>query len=234
MHFHLPKPLHGWREFVGEVGIIVVGVLIALGAEQVVEGLHWRHAVRMQREALHKEIQGDLSTASYRLLQEPCISRRLNELMIVFERHKAAQPLGLAGAVGSPAVLGAATGAWETASHGETLDHMPLDERLDLGAAFHSFANLSDDLQQESHIWDDLGRLDHPNILEAADWSDLRAAYARAARWDTRVAFLAQWILTKQTAGQKPDVLGPDVVEVIRERPLCKPLLQTEPRQKEL
>jgi len=23
MHFHLPKPLHGWREFAGEVGIIV-------------------------------------------------------------------------------------------------------------------------------------------------------------------------------------------------------------------
>ena len=37
MHFHLPKPLHGWREFVGEVGIIVIGVLIALGAQQVVE-----------------------------------------------------------------------------------------------------------------------------------------------------------------------------------------------------
>jgi len=32
MHFHLPKPLHGWREFAGEVGIIVIGVLIALGA----------------------------------------------------------------------------------------------------------------------------------------------------------------------------------------------------------
>ena len=37
MHFHLPKPLHGWREFWGEVGIIVIGVLIALGAQQVVE-----------------------------------------------------------------------------------------------------------------------------------------------------------------------------------------------------
>ena len=37
MHVHLPKPLHGWREFTGEVGIIVLGVLIALGAEQVVE-----------------------------------------------------------------------------------------------------------------------------------------------------------------------------------------------------
>jgi hypothetical protein len=25
MHFHLRKPLHGWREFAGEVGIIVLG-----------------------------------------------------------------------------------------------------------------------------------------------------------------------------------------------------------------
>lgn len=35
MHFHMPKPMHGWREFLGEVGIIVFGVLIALSAEQV-------------------------------------------------------------------------------------------------------------------------------------------------------------------------------------------------------
>ena len=34
MHLHLPKPLHGWRAFVGEVGIIVIGVLIALGASR--------------------------------------------------------------------------------------------------------------------------------------------------------------------------------------------------------
>ena len=32
MHFQLPKPLHGWRQFFGEVGIIVICVLIALGA----------------------------------------------------------------------------------------------------------------------------------------------------------------------------------------------------------
>jgi hypothetical protein len=228
MHFHLPKPLHGWREFGGEVGIIVVGVLIALGAEQVVEELHWRNAVKMQRQALHEEISGDLSTASYRLLQEPCITRRLNELMIVFERHKAGQPLGVSGPVGSPAVLFAAEGAWETASHGQTLDHMPLDERLDLGGAFQSFASLDEELQQESRVWDDLGRLDQPDILEAADWSELRGAYAKAARWDTRVAFFAKWTLTHNAVGQKPDVLTPDVVKVIRDRPLCKPLLQSE------
>ena len=37
MRFLLPKPIHGWRMFAGEVGIIVIGVLIALGAQQVME-----------------------------------------------------------------------------------------------------------------------------------------------------------------------------------------------------
>jgi large-conductance mechanosensitive channel len=34
---HLPKPLHGWRAFAGEVGIIVLGVLIALAFGQIVQ-----------------------------------------------------------------------------------------------------------------------------------------------------------------------------------------------------
>jgi hypothetical protein len=52
MHFHLPKPLHGWRAFAGEVGIIVIGVLIALSAEQFAEYLHNRAQVRHGEEAL--------------------------------------------------------------------------------------------------------------------------------------------------------------------------------------
>ena len=56
MHFHLPKPLHGWREFLGEVGIIVIGVLIALGAEQVVESIHWRESVSQMRQAMRSEL----------------------------------------------------------------------------------------------------------------------------------------------------------------------------------
>ena len=37
MRFDLIKPVNGWRAFWGEVGIIVLGVLIALGAQQVAE-----------------------------------------------------------------------------------------------------------------------------------------------------------------------------------------------------
>ena len=47
MHIHLPKPLHGWRALIGEVGIIVVGVLIALGAEQLLKPLTHAKGRRM-------------------------------------------------------------------------------------------------------------------------------------------------------------------------------------------
>jgi len=67
MHVHLPKPLHGWRAFVGEVGIIVVGVLIALGAEQMVEALHWRSEVAGFRSAVRQEVALDLGTYRFRM-----------------------------------------------------------------------------------------------------------------------------------------------------------------------
>ena len=82
MHFHLPKPLHGWREFAGEVGIIVIGVLIALGAEQVVESVHWSHEVEAQRLSLNAEAQDNLGSVARRQTQQSCVDRRLGEIRI--------------------------------------------------------------------------------------------------------------------------------------------------------
>lgn len=80
MHFHLPKPLHGWRAFVGEVGIIVVGVLIALSAEQVVENWHWRERVADAREALHGELADHYLQAVEWRMVEPCIAAQIAAL----------------------------------------------------------------------------------------------------------------------------------------------------------
>jgi hypothetical protein len=61
MHFPLPKPLHGWRQFAGEVGVIVLGVLIALAAGQVVEWAHWRHQQHDVLERLFQEARSDVA-----------------------------------------------------------------------------------------------------------------------------------------------------------------------------
>ena len=86
MHFHLPKPLHGWREFVGEVGIIVLGVLIALGAEQAVEGVHDRFVAGESRHNVREEVAFNLGFWRSRLEQSPCIASRLSQLSKIVER----------------------------------------------------------------------------------------------------------------------------------------------------
>jgi hypothetical protein len=80
MHFHLPKPLHGWRAFVGEVGIIVVGVLIALGAEQVVENLQWQQKIAATTEELDGELHGNAVSAYDWLTVAPCVDRQLQAI----------------------------------------------------------------------------------------------------------------------------------------------------------
>jgi hypothetical protein len=78
MHFHLPKPLHGWREFAGEVGIIVLGVLIALGAEQLVDDWAWHKKVKHAEDAMRLELAEDDGPQAYgRVLIGPCLDAEL-------------------------------------------------------------------------------------------------------------------------------------------------------------
>lgn len=80
MHFHLPKPLHGWRAFVGEVGIIVIGVLIALGAQQVVESWQWHQKAAQTKEILDAELHRDAVSAYDWLTVAPCVDQQLNSI----------------------------------------------------------------------------------------------------------------------------------------------------------
>lgn len=78
MHFHLPKPLHGWREFVGEVGIIVLGVLIALGAEQIIDDIRWHQKVERTKAELNAELHDDELSAYRWLTDHRCMENALS------------------------------------------------------------------------------------------------------------------------------------------------------------
>ncbi|HEV2595550.1 MAG TPA: hypothetical protein VGU01_10165 [Sphingomicrobium sp.] len=78
MHFHLPKPLHGWREFAGEVGIIVLGVLIALAAEQAIETTRWHEKVERTKDLLDSELHDDALSAYGWLATGRCLDQQLN------------------------------------------------------------------------------------------------------------------------------------------------------------
>src|SRR6185503_19505378 len=97
MDIHKPKPWRGWPEFVKEIGTIVIGVLIALGAEQAVEQLHWAHEVRDARAALAVEMGHSNRHLAYRVAAEPCVARRLDALESIVEeaaKHRPVPRLG--------------------------------------------------------------------------------------------------------------------------------------------
>ena len=78
MPVRLPKPLHGWRQFAGEVGIIVIGVLIAL----VIGAKAWQDSSDSAdaRGNIRAEIGANLGKLSQRARTQPCIERRLDEI----------------------------------------------------------------------------------------------------------------------------------------------------------
>jgi hypothetical protein len=86
VHFHLPKPLHGWRELAQEIAVIVVGVLIALGAEQLVEAWTWREHVHVAERAMRVELLADDGPELYqRAAMHPCVQRQLDRIRAAVE-----------------------------------------------------------------------------------------------------------------------------------------------------
>ena len=93
MHIHLPKPLHGWRALVGEIGIIVVGVLIALSAEQFAEFVHDRAQVRHGEEALRDNFRRFVTYTAELDAYAPCITARSAELRQLIDRSSVTHQL---------------------------------------------------------------------------------------------------------------------------------------------
>ena len=73
----LPTPLHGWRAFAGEVGVVVLGVAIALGAGQLAEAINWRMQVSDARGALGTELADSVDRKSTRLNSSHRIASRM-------------------------------------------------------------------------------------------------------------------------------------------------------------
>ena len=79
--FPSTQPLHGWRELLNEVGVIVIGVLIALAAEQVVEAARWRDKMAVAERAMQIELAEDDGPQAYgRLIIAQCLDSQITKI----------------------------------------------------------------------------------------------------------------------------------------------------------
>src|SRR5581483_6681060 len=86
MDIHKPKPWRGLREFLKEIGTIVIGVLIALAGEQAVERLEWAHKVHAAEDAMRADLLADDGPQVYqRAAMHDCLTARLDAIRAAVE-----------------------------------------------------------------------------------------------------------------------------------------------------
>jgi hypothetical protein len=86
MNIHLPRVPHGVRELGREIGIIVVGVLIALFFQQLAEAWDWNQKVGAAEKAMRTELLMDDGPQIYlRAALHPCVEGRLDAIRSAVE-----------------------------------------------------------------------------------------------------------------------------------------------------
>lgn len=152
MHIHLPKPLHGWREFVGEIVIIVIGVLIALGAEQLVEAWHWHHKIDAAEAAMRLELAEDDGPQAYgRVLIGNCLDRQLQRIQDG-AGHVPAGELRQWAAAYEPPFRTWDSEAWKVVVAGDTGSRMGPERLLAWSSPYRSMPMLTEDSRLESQL----------------------------------------------------------------------------------
>jgi len=145
MDIHKPKPWHGVREFLKEFGVIVLGVLVALGAEQTVEWLHRQGEVREAREALRAEIGDDMSWAEASQRRAIC-GRRYLKKYVLWAQGGPPPPLAEQAGFGRMLELNSAN--WDVVKSGP-VGAMPLQERLAFAKFYAQVADYNSMAERE-------------------------------------------------------------------------------------
>jgi|tagenome__1003787_1003787.scaffolds.fasta_scaffold20691760_2 hypothetical protein len=210
MHFHLPKPLHGWRALVGEVGIIVIGVLIALGAEQVVETVHERTVANDTRRSIRQELDTGLASLALRQQAEPCIARRLRKVRQIVNEWGQTGRFTTPQWVSQSPRLGVTLARYDAASAAGRLALLPSDEQFQLGLIARGLRTFDDTQAQEAFEWAKLRELQSgPDALSVSDRSVIRSALQDESMLDFNMRIGNEQFLTlAATYGLHPNFAG--------------------------
>jgi hypothetical protein len=162
MDVHSPKGFHNWREFTKEVVTIVIGVLIALAAEQIAQTLQWRHEVGIVTDSLDDELADDLFAAKERVKIADCQRQTLDRLDALADESKDTLVIRTAPLTRNR-IWGSA--AWDAAVASQAIAHMDHDTRNAYANLF-SFVPLFRQLNlRQEELWATINAYRHPRPL---------------------------------------------------------------------
>lgn len=129
-----PHAAHGWRDFFVHIVTIVIGLLIALGLEQLAEGIHHRSEVREAREAIAQERTANqrvFATTTDWFRRETKRFQTNLAVLQYLQQHPDAAPATWPGTINWHCFITTfSAAAWQTAQHlGVTARMHPADVR---------------------------------------------------------------------------------------------------------
>jgi hypothetical protein len=197
MDIHKPKPFHGWREFLKEYGIIVLGVLTALAFEQVVEMIRDHGRAEETRRNVHAEIVTNLGLLQRREAVEPCVTRRLDEVRDLIDHPPAGDvPIW----IGHPPIYVLHDSRFHAAAQAGHVTLLPPDEQAAYARLYSYFEEYNAAQIDEQKALADVRTLeDHPQMTPEVAWR-LHSALqqARVARWTEEATGLSAHAVAKE------------------------------------
>ena len=236
MQLKLPKPLRGWREFAGEVGVIVLGVLLALGAQQLVERLNARSEATKSMDAIRVELAHSAGAFEERAVTQPCLDRRLAELEQIFAAARRTGRLPKVGFISHPPMRPIPTSAWTWAAANETYSDFDPEVRDELSRIYSQGSDFWKDVIIEQEMWATLRLLeDAPGPIDSAMLAEVGGTLKRLRFRSSLNGINAEQLLEYiRVQGIRPDYVIPNdernvhdrgfMVAAIKSWSLCKPL----------
>ncbi|MEO7635365.1 MAG: hypothetical protein ABIS38_06940 [Sphingomicrobium sp.] len=218
----VPTPLRGWRAFAGEVGVIMLGVLLALAAQQVVENIRVDRDVRTFRETIDREIAYNLWVYRGRDIQTECTERRLRQLARWLDRSQDGRPAALVD-TSYPYSFSEYRSAWDNRD-ADVFATLPHDIRRKYAEFYDELANNFDNRRAERDVWGDFLPYEVRAPLTIADQRVLHKALKQAQGRNQRIH---ENLVTSFAIGKtlgikpiKPDGMTPEEVAATRRCPI--------------
>jgi hypothetical protein len=221
LEIHRPKAVHGWREFVKEVGIIVLGVLIALAAEQTAETLRHEHQVKVGERALKENYAQFIEQRAELDASTACVAQRLAQLRSIVDEGARHHALGQVSEIPQPPPHSWEITSWETMVSSQAASHVPQEEVIRYAQLAHWAHDAHETGTSETDVWASFaGLTGRPRPFSEAEEAMLRANIARAAHLSGLLRDIAGTI---ETGILKTGRLTPEEIAKARQRGAHRP-----------
>lgn len=160
------EPPHGWGAVAWELAIVTVGVLIALVAQQVAEGINQRAEAGDAEQAIRGEIEANVARLQSRSAIKTCADRRLEEIQAVID---SAGTNG--GAIKTPSWIGRPqfwtmqVARWQATSDAGRAALIPAEDLARYGSMYALMDRVNEEMVREQQDWAELRSLEHLHRL---------------------------------------------------------------------